>query len=178
MRQRRDAGPGAERRTRRAAPLSPVRAAPAASLPDRGCWVTVLRPPYLSPRCLPPVQPPTRTQVRTVCVCGSYLCARVRVCACVHPCVYLILRLDVCPLSDQRFDDRQMSISTCHVQWRIPVLPAQPPQRMRESGLGRPGRRPRPPGQPRRFLLSFATRLPHTTVCAVQSLESVGFECL
>ena len=158
MRQRRDAGPGAERRTRRAAPLSPVRAAPAASLPDRGCWVTVLRPPYLSPRCLPPVQPPTRTQVRTVCVCGSYLCARVRVCACVHPCVYLILRLDVCPHSDQRLDDREMTLYFSHVQWRIPVLPLSP--RRRESGRGRSGRRPRPPGPQGASPSASCTQLP------------------
>ena len=36
--------------------------------------------------------------------------------------MYLILHLKVCPHADQRLDDRQMTISACHVQRRKPSL--------------------------------------------------------
>ena len=42
-------------------------------------------------------------------------------------CVYLILCLDVCPLAHQRLDDRQMTISACHMQRCMPVLIPPPP---------------------------------------------------
>ena len=42
-------------------------------------------------------------------------------------CVYLILCLDVCPLAHQRLDDRQVTLSACHMQRCPPQLP--PPSR-------------------------------------------------
>ena len=46
---------------------------------------------------------------------------------CVCTSMYLILHLKVCPHADQRLDDRQMTISACHMQRCMPVLIPPPP---------------------------------------------------